>query len=530
MGRGKNRQRAQLAATRRGEVVDADTQVLRQHQWIIGKWESRIARAGVAEKETLVEQTQAKARAVRALADDPKEQRALIRAAQDAKRIIEETEGQATPQARALNAFARQVNDRARELFILCHTGFIEQTISRQVHQLRAEDAQHAREVLRQEAWRGLNKGIDRYDFSEKANPLTYTKNWMRAEISDAIEREGGEAGVRLKSKSNNLGKKVEALAKEIENEGRQVTIAELAERLKASPDRIAEVLPHAHGHAVRLDAPVKTDDGASSTMGSLIIDPSQQVEEPVLDADVRERVRQAVADIERPFHRRVLELYYGLSDGTTVEQKDLFDGVYRDKRGRAYSAESSVIADRQRRGEKVIKKSQRELNELYKAGKLSFEPGTAEAHELARVQMPDYDPNAPFEKALTIETGIPPTSGTIQEAKRIAEEEMRSNPILSGIQPRYRGDDELENSETAREQVRNALRRKGVIDADEERKLMAGRAQSGGKSKLRLLAEEHGLVDKTSGRLRLANIAPYLDSSSLESTDELAEVMSASA
>lgn len=523
MGRGKNCHGNQPVLATRSAANSAEVQTLKRHEWLIGRWEMRFPRSELSLKTSLVDQNAAKARALSDLTKNTKDQKALISVAQDAKRIMQETANQSGRKAEALHAYAKSVNDRARAIFFLCHTGYIEQQIRRKAHMLRGEDTEHALEVLRGAAWKGADKGVDKYSPDEGANPLTYIKNWINAELGDAIEAEGGEGGVRLKSKANDLGKKVQAMAKEIENDGRQVTIAEIADRIGTDAERVAEVLPFAVGHMTRMDAPVKTDDGSSASMGALILDPAQEVSAPVLDADMRERVRQAVSEIKSPFQRRIIELFH--LEEEAREQKDLFDGVYRDSEGRAFSAEPSVIADRKRRGIEVIKASQRDLNRMFREGELTWEPGTPEAHELSRVVMPDYDPSAKFEDFITRETGVPPTSGTIQEAKRFAEEEMRKNPVLNGLQPRYRGEDELENSEAARDEVRRALHRRGIIDDAEAQKLMAGRAAGGGKSKLRVLAEENDLVDRTSGRLKLANIAPLLVE---DESEDLAALMSA--
>jgi DNA-directed RNA polymerase specialized sigma subunit len=436
----------------------------------------------------------------------------LIRIAQECTAIYEAHRERPGFEDRRLAHLAKQLDQRARETFILCHTGFIEQTIARHVHQFDAESPEHALQVLRQAAWTGLDHGIDRYDFDHEAKPLTYMRNWIRAEISETTKREGRLVG--LKS-AHDLGKRLQALSKQIENEGRPVTIAELAERSGESVERVAEVLPYATGSVVRLDAPVPGYE-SEETIGALTVDERQDAERSVLDEDTRAKVREAVADIGSPLHRRVIELFYGLADNETVEQKDLFDGVYRDSRNRAFSAEPSVIADRKARGEQVTQRSQKELNKLYRQGKLSFEPGTPEAHELARISSENYDPGQRFERLITYKTGMPPTSGTIQEAKRQAEEKMRSHPALAELAPRYRGENELENSEEARRQVRQALLRLKAISADDESKLKAGRAPSGGKSPLRELAEEHALVDPQSGRLNLAVITPLLGSEAL--------------
>lgn len=508
MGRGdRGESTAQLAPTRRQASGNSDEKLLKRYEWFIRGWEVRMHRALDGSQQTLVEQTAAKAKALRPLTYNDTDQKLLIKAVQDCAAMIETLEDNGGPRNEAEQRrleMARRLDAKAREIFILCHTGFVEQHISRYTGQFDADSGEGALERLRGAAWIGLSTAMDRYDFNRPAKPLTYAANWIRAEIAHLTEHEG--RSIRLKSKANHLAKRVESQAKRIENEGRQVTIAELADRLKESPERIADVMPFARRSMVRLDAPVSSD-GAETSVGALIIDDEQRVVEPILEADAAERVREAVATIPAPLQRRVLELYYGLAENEVVEQKDLFDGVYRDSRGRAYSAEASVIHDRKARGEKITKKSQRELNEKFKNGKLIFEPGTPEAHELSRAALGEIDRAARFEKAITRETGVPPTSGTIQEAKRQGEEFLRKSPLLSGLAPTYRGVNELENSETAREQVRQALLRIGAIDEAKVERLKSTRSASGGKSELRILAEKHGLVDPESGRREMSRL-----------------------
>lgn len=511
MGRGdRGREAGQATATRRATKAEASDKLLSRYEWFVRGWEGRMLRGLDGSEDTLVDQITAKARALNGLTYNDTDQKLLIKAVQDCARIREELAGSDDLEDQRKVERAKRIEAKARELFILCHTGFVEKHIAPYVTQFDADRGESALDRLRSAAWQGLSTAMDRYDFNRPAKPLTYARNWVRAEISHITAHEG--RAVRMKSKAHDLAKKVEALCKKIENEGRQPTIAEIADKTGESQERIAEVMPFARRNMVRLDAPVSSDDSDPKSVGAMIIDESQQVEEPIVDADVRQRVHEAVAAIPSPLHRRVLELFYGLADNETVQQKDLFDGVYRDAEGNAYSAEPSVIADRKKRGETVIKRSQRELNEKFKEGELVFEPGTPEAHELARAAKGTLDLEAEFEKVITAETGIPPTSGTIQEAKRKAEEMLRQSPLLAEIAPIYRGRDELENSETARDQVRKALLAMGVVDRKSLDRLMSSRSASGGKSALRRLAEKHGLVDPESGKRVTAKIAELLN------------------
>ncbi len=478
------------SATRLSEESDID--LLKTGARRVGTWQMKV---GSLADKSYEQQVQAKSRALKDLTNDPVAQRELIKIAQQATEIIDRTSGSRNPDDRRAYNMARQVNDRARELIILCHSGMIEKDITNRTHLLRGESLTDARAVLRQEAWAAIHKAIDTYQFDTGANPLTYFRQGqIRNFLSKAIEREGGEAGIRLKSKANELGKKVDEVANLIENEDRPATVAEIAERLGESPEKVAEVLPVAHGRAIRMDAPLKTDEGAM-TFGQMIVDDQTDIETETISADASERIKKAISEIKSPLRRRLLEMTYGL-EGDEVEQKDVFDGVYVDAQGRAYSAEATIISDRRERGVKVEKKAQSDLNKKFAAGELKFEPGTPEAYEIARLAKGDFNPQERFEKYITEETGLPPTSGTVYEAKRRAEQEVRHSPHLRDLVEVYRGDNELENSESARERVRQELLNRGVINDVNDNTLHSLRSRDGGKSRLRQLAEQHGLVD----------------------------------
>jgi DNA-directed RNA polymerase specialized sigma subunit len=499
MGRGGG-ESSGTSAVLRNEAVGDIGQELRDHERFIGVWKMRMNRNLGDGSGDLSDILQARAKGLRALTYSPGDQRKMMLAARQATEVIASLEGQDDPESARLRARAERLNGEAREMFILCHRGFVERMISKHVQRLDSESPEMAREVLHQACDIALHRTIDRYDFDNPANPLTYATRVMQ----DEIKREA-EAGrrVRLKSKANMLGDKIEQMAKEIENEGRQVSVAELAERLDENPERVAEILPHARRQTVRLDAPVSVP-GAQTTIGALVEDPQQAVEEPIIEGDTIERLGEAMGSLS-PFERKVVEVAFGLGENENVEQKDLFDGIYRDKKGRAYSAKASVIAERAKSGEKVVKLPQRELNSKYKEGDLLFEPGNPESHALARAAkgLPEDDPSK-TDRLLSYETGIPPISGTVQETLKKGLEKLARHKSLEGLDVRYRGRDELENSESARDRVRQRLVSSGVVNDAELRKLQSTRSSTGEKSKLRLLAEEHGLVDPDTGRLNI--------------------------
>lgn len=502
MGRG-NRTLHDLqleAALEQPRPSDAQEQqdLLAKQDKFLSRWEWAMNKALEGEdlaSMDLEELLSARSRGLRALTYAANDQRMLVLINQECNELLDDPNISDN-----IQAMARKNRNRAREMFILCHRGHIERFIAAHVQRFDSEDTAGAKDVLRQACDIGMQQGMDRYDFSQPANPLTYATRWMQAEIKS--EAEQGRL-IRLKSRRNPLADKIERLCKEIEMDGRQVSIAELAESLGEKPETVAEVLPYARRNTTRLDAPAQSDE-SDSIIGDLIEDTRQKVEGDIANQDMEDKLYQALDSLPVRY-RRVVEVAFGIGSGADVEQKDLFDGVYVDKKGNAYSAKSSIISERAKRGEKVQKASQRELNEKFSSGELGWEPGNPEAHRLATGD--DATSPQEVERLVTSKTGVPPTSGTVQDTLRKGMEMLSRHPALSGLGMRYRGDDELENSEQAREEVRSALLGMGVIKKNEMSSLQSQRSATGSKSKLRVLAEKHGLVDPATGRINTDNL-----------------------
>ncbi len=480
--------------------------MLAAHEQGMREWINRMLAASARnERGTQEEQESIKSRALTPLRSNDVEQRKLIKAAQDCKALIDELAGREDREARALRQKALQVRNDAQTLFTLCHAGFIEREAAKYINQMESEGKNRsgAIEPLRQAAKIGLMIGMDRFDLSYANRPLTYCSTWVGAEIQ--TEAEHGRL-IRLKSKSHDLGNKIEQAVKQIrDNENRQPTVTELADRFETSPEKVMSVLTIAERRHMRLDAPISGDGEGETTFGALIVDPGQQVEGPVTNREMASKLREALSDLgeKSPFQRRVVELYFQMADNEELEQRELFDGIYRDlDTGVAYSAEDGVIRNRGRVGVDVEFRSQKELNQAFESGELVFEPGTPESHELARIVMGDYDPAAPYERYVSAATGIPPTSGTVQEALKKGLTDLSTNDKLQGFAPRYRGENEIENSGSAADKVRHALRDMGKVTEADLRKLQSMRSVSGGKSRLRIEAEKAGLVDPQTGRL----------------------------
>lgn len=456
--------------------------------------------------QSIEQRLEARAGGLRGLTYDPAAQQRLIKAI----KVLEGGDSDA----------AREVARRGREIFILCHAGLAHKLVRRYSGSLENVSDRETHEVLMQSARVGLNRAIDGYEEDAGANPATYAKNWIRAMIGEQIEAEG--RAIRIKSKAHDRLMKVRKAVRELDSVGEGlngVTLEQISARSGVELEHVAELLPHVNRIA---------EGGGFDDFGWV---PGPEEDAPdhiVVDEQTQRMLREEIAGMA-PLEGRLISALYGL-DGEEVEQRDLFLGVYRNGRGQRFTAEPSVVKEAEARKVKVTKVSQRDLNARFKEGTLHFEAWSVATAKLTSI---DADPlDQKIAGVFSRETGVPPTSGTVQEAKRIAEERLALNPRLQSLCPRYRGPNELENSAAARVDVARALVRLGKLErAEAEKMARRTRTAKGSKSALRLEAENARLVDEKLGsvdrdKLRAAlGPAAFHDRSS-SSFSDMAEMM----
>lgn len=365
----------------------------------------------------------------------------------------------------------------------------------------------------------GLNAAIDHYDPDKHESFTSYAMYRMMAALRNDAELEVGP--VRLKSRAFELRNQVRKIYEELAAHGREPSLQELVDRYRAlypeqptTEERIAAVLPHILTAPLPLDSAITNSEydnlpwcdgpyeAADLSRGARRVrspvtgrtrfvpaDTASEQEIRLLERERQEEIRRAVEEIEDPLERRLLEIYRLGSEGGEVDQLSLYDGVYRDKQGRAYSSDKDLVQVYARRGIEVERRPERKLYKDFQAGELTWEPHSDLAREL-------------FE----LSGGRPQTSGTIQYKLKLADGKLRAKLAHLRDEIRYRGVNELEYSEAARERARTELVNRGVVSWDEAEKLKTTRPAEDGtlrtKGKLRELAEQHGIVDER-GRLR---------------------------
>lgn len=440
MGRSGNKKATKEKAPGLRKTVQIEKD-LSEYGRFVGLWEHK-SRRGMRDGQSFLDQQKAQAGQLKELQEDNRAQIKLIKIAQTCNQIIEDYEDSSDFNARKIVYQATEIRSRAKGLFILSHSGFVEKFIGPHVNRFdfaRGEQTysslENVREDLRVAAQAGLDIGIDRFDTEAGLKPMTYMYFWMQHKVGQEVEKMSKM--FRAKGKTSDLVAKIEELVKEMKTSGEKVDIEKIAEKTGISKERAAEVMQIATEMPIRLDATPVSADSDTSSVRDLIVDPNQRVEEPVVSESERKWLDQAVEKLDSDFQKRVIRLYYGVGDQVSVPQNVLYDGVYIDGQGKRYSAEPSVLNDKDRikRGEKVISEKQSVLNKKFKEGKLVFEPGSSESHELSRAALKKpFDFNQAFEKYITNETGVPPRSGTIQNAIKEAVKRLKELADADGM------------------------------------------------------------------------------------------------
>ncbi len=167
----------------------------------------------------------------------------------------------------------------------------------------------------------GLMTALDKFDPDKGYHFISYAVWWIRQSVMKAINEKS--RAVRLPLNRTNelmqIQKAQRSLMKDLSTE--DPSMEEIGMLTGFEPEHVSNLLSISRD-LVSLDAPV-FNDGSASNIGDFIEDETQNPEQSLLEASLKEDVRSLLATLSEK-EREIIELRFGLEGRTPMSLKEI--------------------------------------------------------------------------------------------------------------------------------------------------------------------------------------------------------------
>lgn len=154
----------------------------------------------------------------------------------------------------------------------------------------------------------GLLKAIERFEPESGNHFISYAVWWIRQSIMKALSEKSRTIRLPLNQVSTLFA--VEKIENNLTNEGENISVKKIAEKLNISDDKVSTIL-NASSEIQSLDMPLSD----SAVFGDIIPDDSETPMDIALKMDVKDIVYSALSTLSEK-EQKIIKLRFGLLDG----------------------------------------------------------------------------------------------------------------------------------------------------------------------------------------------------------------------